>query len=251
MKQSKRRSIIYGVNPVLEAIKAGKREIQELFIVEDKRVKPVPEILTLASQKRIKVRFIERREIERFAKTSDHQGILAYCEDFKFSGSGQLIADAKENDAFPFFLILDRITDPRNFGAILRTGVAAGISGFIISTYYSSPITPVVAKASAGALEYAKVACEINLKKAIYLLKEEGFVVYGTDEDATVSYTDADFKKPAGLIVGSEGEGMKKGLKENCDLLISIPSKGEIKSLNVAQATAIICFEALRQRSLK
>jgi 23S rRNA (guanosine2251-2'-O)-methyltransferase len=209
------------------------------------------EIVGLAREKGIPFQRVSRENLSRLVEFgANHQGVVAFAAAADYSREDDLLDEisASEN---PMCLVLDGVEDPRNFGAILRTAECAGVSGVFIPERRAVGLTETVAKSSAGATEYVKVAKVSNLNRLIEDLKLRNIWVVGTSVETEMNYTDWDWNQPTALVIGSEGKGLHRLVAENCDALIKIPMLGEIESLNVSVATGVILFEAIRQRSLK
>jgi len=236
---------IEGRNPVLEAIKAG-REIDKILVAKGDG--SISKIVHLALSNNIVVQEVQREKLNEISETHSHQGVIAMAAMHEYASVEDILNLAKSKGEAPFIIILDEITDPHNLGSILRTANAAGAHGVIIPKRRSVGLNSTVAKTSAGAIEYTLVAKVSNLTQTIKSLKEQGVWFYGTHQDAEADYTDVDFKGGVGLVIGSEGEGMGRLIKENCDFLISIPMLGEINSLNASVAAGVLMYEVVRQR---
>lgn len=240
-----KKSWLYGFNPVLEAIKAG-RKIQSLYISKQRNWQ-IQRILELAEEENIPVEFVEKSFFDtRFHK--GHQGIAAVVLQKNLLSIEDLFSIVRKKEEKPFFLILDGIEDPRNFGAILRVADAAGIQGVIIQSRRSVGLTPVVSKTSAGALEYVNLCEVVNIKHAIEKMKEYGITIIGAEADSPLTIWDVDMNTPLCLIIGSEGRGIRKTVKERCNYIVSLPMKGTVNSLNVSVACGILAYEVIRQR---
>lgn len=238
---------IYGLNPVLEALKAG-RKIREIFLSSGRGVSPrVLEIDEEAKKRNIS---IKKAEISFFHAhfPKGHQGIAARVSPKTYMNIEELLEIPSKKNEPPFFIILDCIEDPRNFGAILRVADAAGIHGIVIQSYRSVSLSSEVSKASAGAVEYVPVSMVANIKHAIRKMKERGITIIGAEAGGEKFVWDLDLALPLALVIGSEGKGLRKTVKENCDIIISLPMRGRINSLNVSVATGILIFEILRKR---
>ena len=249
---------VFGINPVRELLRAGRRNAKKILIAREQTPKPIEEILSIAKGKGIAVEWKEKRELDRFSSAENHQGIVCLTTPFQFEGLYDSL-DKRAKSSPPFYIILDKITDPMNFGAIIRSSAVAGVSGIIIPRHDSCPITATVVKASAGAIEYASIIKEINLVNVISAMKERGIWVFGADERGKLPYTDVDFTVPIALVFGSEGKGIGRLIKENCDEIMYIPSmpsddsskSGKMISLNVSAAFSAIAFEVARQRRVR
>ncbi|MDA8212870.1 MAG: 23S rRNA (guanosine(2251)-2'-O)-methyltransferase RlmB [Clostridia bacterium] len=238
---------IFGRNPVLEALK-GDRSINKLLIAKGATGGSLSEIRAKALAKRIPVQEVERPYLDNLAEGASHQGVVALgaARDYVEVEDILAIAGAKGED--PLVLLLDEVEDPRNLGSILRTADGAGAHGVIIPKRRSAGLTEAVAKASAGAVEYVPVARVSNIAQTIDNLKKQGLWIVGTDAQGDKVYWEQDLGGPLGIVVGSEGKGIGRLIKEKCDFLVRIPMKGKISSLNAGVATSLILYEVLRQR---
>jgi 23S rRNA (guanosine2251-2'-O)-methyltransferase len=243
--------LIYGRNSVLEALVAGRRSIRGLVVADSARGQKVEEIKKRAAQRGIGLRYRTRKEMDALCGTTLHQGVavlVAGAGGEQYFELEDIFDNAQKRNEAPFILILDRIEDPRNLGSLIRTGEAAGIHGMIVSKHGSSGLTPAVAKASSGAIEYVPVVQVSNLAMICEKLKKMGVWLFGADEEGEPYTTGADFTLPLAIALGSEGQGLKSILKKKCDFLISIPMRGHISSLNVAVAGAVLMYEVVKQR---
>ena len=237
---------IYGLNPVLEAIRAG-REVKSVFLSSSRKD---PQIQEEIVSRGIKINKTDQFFFDsRFPK--GHQGIAAIAAPRKYMDIEELLNIPSGKGETPLFLILDCLEDPRNFGAILRVADAGGIHGVVIQSHRSVTLSPEAVKASAGAAEYMPVAMVANIKHAIKGMKEMGVTVIGAEAGTGKSIWDLDLRAPLAVIIGSEGKGLRKTVKEDCDVLVSLPMRGKINSLNASVATGIIIFEIMRQRMKK
>jgi 23S rRNA (guanosine2251-2'-O)-methyltransferase len=241
--------IIEGKNPVLEALKAGRPLNKILLSKNIRNDTTIDEILVYARNRRIPVEFIERYALERQGMTGASQGVLAYSAAREYTSLDKLMTVPKEKEEPAIYCILDGIEDPMNLGAILRTAEAAGVHGIIIRSRRAVGLTSVVAKASAGAIEYIPVARVANIAQTIETLKKDNVWVIGIDTSAEKEYTRLDFKLPVAIVIGSEGRGLSPLVRKSCDSTAFIPMKGKINSLNASVAAALVMYEALRQRS--
>ncbi len=238
---------IFGLNPVIEAIKAG-RSIKNILISAGRHDSPrVLEIKKEAEKKNVS---IIRTDISYFHShfPKGHQGIAAEVLPKSYMDLEELLEIPSNRGETPFFILLDCIEDPRNFGAILRIADAAGVHGIVIQSRRAATLGSEVAKSSAGAVEYVHVSMVPNIKHAIWGMKERGITVVGAEIGVEKFIWDLDLRIPIALVIGSEGKGLRKTVKENCDLLVSIPMKGRIKSLNVSIAVGVVVFEIFHQR---
>lgn len=236
---------IYGLNPVLEAIRAG-RNIRTLLISSSRHGK-VLEIKKEAEDRKIPFKISDPIFFDStFPK--GHQGVAAEVSSKGYVALDELLDIPLKKNETPLFIILDCIEDPRNFGAILRVADAAGIHGIVIQSRRSVTLGAEVSKASAGAVEYVPVSMVVNIKHAIYELKKRGITVVGAEAGAGKVVWDLNLKVPLALVIGSEGKGLRETVKKSCDILVNLPMQGKINSLNVSVATGIFAFEILRQR---
>ena len=239
---------IYGLNPVLEAVRSG-REVKAVFLSFARRDK-VSEIEGEISSRGIKIKREDNLFFDnKFAK--GHQGIAALVAPRGYADFDEMLEVPSRNNEMPLFLLLDGVEDPRNFGAVLRVADAGGVHGVVIQAYRSASLSPEAVKASAGASEHIPIAVVPNIKNAIRDMKESGISIVGAEADADVSPWETDLTVPLALVMGSEGGGMRKTVREQCDLLVRLPMRGKVNSLNVSVATGIIIFEIMRQRISK
>lgn len=241
--------MIYGRNAVLELLKAD-RDINKIFIERGEKHGSVKEIMAKAREAGIVIAEVEKAKLERMT-SENHQGVIAIVPPFDYCEIEDILDFAKEKGETPFVILLDGIEDPHNLGAIIRTAETAGVHGIIIPKRRSASVNSTVSKVSAGAVTYMKVARVNNLNDAIRHLKEAGLWVIGTDGEAKEFYNQLDLTGPIALVIGSEGFGMSRLVKENCDGLVKIPMKGKITSLNASVAAGIMMYEVVRQNAGK
>ena len=240
---------IIGINPVLEALKAG-RPVQRLLVAEQrKQDREVQAILRLARDGGAEVRFASREALNREAPGANHQGVVAIAAAKQYATLDDILTAPVQQGKAPLFLVLDGVEDPRNLGAILRTADAAGVHGVIIPERRAAGLTETVAKAAAGAMEHVPVVKVVNIVNTLEELKKAGVWVAGAEAGGDTVYWDADFVRPTALVLGGEDRGVRRLVRERCDYLISLPLLGRISSLNVSVAAGILLYEALRQRS--
>ncbi|HUR98595.1 MAG TPA: 23S rRNA (guanosine(2251)-2'-O)-methyltransferase RlmB [Pyrinomonadaceae bacterium] len=240
---------MFGVLPVLEALRASARRIDKIVVAEGAREKRLEEIFDLARANGVRIDRVSREVLERSVEPgANHQGVIAFAAAADYVALEDLL-DGAATDAL--LVILDGVEDPRNLGAVLRSVEGAGADGVIIPDRRAAGLTETVAKSSAGAIEYVKVAKTTNLNRLIEDLKARNIWVVGTSADASTDYTDWDWRQPSALVLGAEGSGLHRLVAENCDVLVKIPMYGKIDSLNVSVAAGVILFEARRQRSRK
>lgn len=239
--------IIEGRNAVMEALKAD-RSIDRLFIIDaDQQTGPIKTIISEARKKGIIVKFESKEMMDKMSKGNKHQGVIAYVAAYDYVEVEDILQIAKDKNEPPFLVILDSIEDPHNLGAILRTANITGVHGVIIPKRRAVGLTATVAKTSAGAIEYTPVARVTNIVRTIEELKDQGLWIACADMDGQVMYK-VDMKGPLAIVVGGEGAGVGKLVKEKCDLIARVPMKGEIDSLNASVAAAVLMYEAIRQR---
>lgn len=240
---------IIGVNPVLEALKAG-RPVQRLLVADQrKQDRDVQAILRLARESGVEVRFAGREALNREAPGANHQGIVAVAAAKEYATLDEVLPLPAERGQVPLYLVLDGVEDPRNLGAILRTADAAGVHGVIIPERRAAGLTDTVAKAAAGAVEHVPVVKVVNIVNTLDSLKKAGIWVVGAEAGGHEVYWQADLCRPTALVLGGEDRGVRRLVRERCDYLVSLPLLGKIGSLNVSVATGILLYEALRQRS--
>ena len=238
-------NLICGINPVIEALSAGTRHFDRLLIVKGLRSRRLSEAMRRATQLGVPLRFEMRDALDRMAGGIPHQGIIAIVSEKPVLSLESLVASAREP---ALVVVLDGVEDPRNLGAILRTAEVAGADGVLLPERHSAGLSETVARASAGALEHVKVARVGNLVQALEALKARGIWVVGYDAAGTERWDSVDLTKPVALVLGGEGRGIRRLVREHCDHLVSIPQFGHIGSLNVSVAAGIALFEAVRQR---
>ncbi len=237
---------IEGRNAVLEAYRAGKT-IDKLYVLKGCQDGPVNSILREARKHDTIVSFVAKERLDQMSETGKHQGVVAHAAAYEYAEVEDILKRAEEKGEPPFLILLDNIEDPHNLGANIRTANLAGAHGIIIPRRRAAGLTATVAKASAGALNYTPVAKVTNLGTTIESLKERGLWFVCADMDGTVMY-DLDLKGPIGLVVGNEGEGVSRLVREKCDYIAAIPMKGNIDSLNASVAAGVLAYEIVRQR---
>ncbi len=234
-----KQEIIYGLRPVVEALRSKRREVHEILdSVGDK------EISSEAAARGMPVKRVPRNRVEELARGGVHQGVVARVGPYPYSGLEEILAAPD-----PLVVVLDGVTDPRNLGAVLRAADGAGVSGVVVPKDRAAGVTPAAVKASAGASEHVPVARETNLRRALEKMKEAGVWAYAAEGGAAAStYTDLDLSGSVAFVLGSEGRGIRRLVREGCDGAVSIPMRGAVSSLNVSVAAAVLLFEARRQR---
>ncbi len=239
---------LYGINPVQAALDGEGRMPLELLVISEGQNPRQTKLLEQARRQQLPVRFRERKDLDRLAGHSHHQGVLLRIEPFQYTGMEQLITAWRSSERPAFFLLLDGITDPHNFGAILRSAEVAGCHGVIVAKDRSCPVTPVVEKTAAGALTSLPLCQVTNLARAIESLKKENIWCYGlAGDEAAQALFDFDLGGDLALVVGSEGKGLRPNIRKHCDGLLAIPMQGRVGSLNASVAAGIALFEVVRQ----
>lgn len=238
---------IYGFNPVIEALESGS-EIDKILLKDGIKHSKASKITALAKEKKIPFQFVNQSKLDTLAEGGNHQGVVAFSAVHRYYTVDEILESAAEKNEPPFIVILDSVTDPHNLGSIIRTANAAGAHGVIIPKNRSAGLSSTVFKVSAGASEYTKVAKVTNLSRTVEDLKKKGVWVAGTALEAEGFHFDTDLKGPLAVIIGSEGEGMSRILREKCDFLVKIPMLGQIESLNASVAAGVLLYEAVRQR---
>ena len=244
--------VLYGLHPVEEAIRSGSRRLDHISVARERRDERLERLIELCRTAGIRVSLESRDQLTRLARTDAHQGVLAVVRERAFLGIEDLLAPGiLAPDASPrhkFFLALDGVEDPHNLGALLRTAEGAGVDGVILPERRAAPVTATVAKTSAGASEHVRIARVTNLVRSLEQMKKQNVWVLGLDERGTPDYTDFDFNTDCVLVLGREGAGLHDLVKKTCDHLLRIPMAGQVSSLNVSVAGAIVMYEAMRQR---
>ncbi|WP_018249373.1 23S rRNA (guanosine(2251)-2'-O)-methyltransferase RlmB [Orenia marismortui] len=238
---------IEGRNPVIEALKAG-RKIEKILLLDSAHGEAIDTIYQLSKKENLKIEKVSKNQLDNISNSHSHQGVIAIAEKLKYWNLDDLISHSKEQVEDPVLILLDELKDPHNLGSILRSADAAGAQGVVIPKRRSVGFTPVVAKSSAGAIEYVPVAQVTNMARTIDKLKDEGFWICGADVDTNQTCYQANLKGSLGLVIGSEGSGMRRLVKEKCDFLVKLPMKGHVDSLNASVAAGILIYESLRQR---
>lgn len=239
--------LIEGRNAVIEALRAGT-SIDKIYLQKGETDRTLSHIASTAREKGIVVVEADKRKLDFMSRTHAHQGIIALASVREYVSVADILNAAREKGEAPLIVVCDEISDPHNLGAIIRTAECAGAHGVIIPKRRSAGLTSVVGKTSAGAVSYVPVARVPNIAALLKELQKEGVWVFGTAAEGTTTLYDADLKGPAAIVIGSEGDGMTRLVREGCDFLLSIPMKGKISSLNASAAAAILLYEAVRQR---
>lgn len=241
---------VEGRNSVLELLESG-RDINKIFIEKGDRVGSIKEIIAKAKERKIIITELDKVKFSNMAQTNNPQGVIAVVPPFDYCDIYDIIDYASKKNEQPFILILDGIEDPHNLGSIIRTAETAGVHGVIIPKRRAVAVNATVNKVSAGAVEHMKIARVNNINETINTLKKEGIWICGTDINAEKYYYNQDLTGPLAIVIGSEGFGISKLVKENCDFLVKIPMKGKVTSLNASVSTGIIVYEAVKQRNIK
>lgn len=238
--------LLGGKNPIVEALRSG-RELNKIWVAEGLNKKSIGEILSLAQEAKVIVQYVPKKKLDSLLDTN-HQGIVASVAAYRYAELDDVFNLAAERGEDPLILVLDELEDPHNLGSILRTADAAGAHGVIIPRRRSVGLTAVVAKASTGAIEYIPVVRVNNLSQTVATLKDRGVWIAGTDAKGSADYRMMDATLPLAIIIGSEGKGMSRILKENCDFLYHLPMVGQVTSLNASVAASLLMYEVLRKR---
>ncbi|GMB09983.1 23S rRNA (guanosine2251-2'-O)-methyltransferase [Thermolongibacillus altinsuensis] len=239
--------LIIGKNPVLEALKSG-REINKIWIAEGSQRGQMQSIIQLAKQAGVLIQYVPKKKMDQMAE-GNHQGVVAQVAAYRYYEVDDLFKKAEQSGEPPFLIILDEIEDPHNLGSIMRTADAVGAHGIIIPKRRAVGLTATVAKASTGAIEYIPVARVTNLARTVDELKERGVWIVGTDAKGEQDYRSLDGTMPLALVIGSEGKGMSRLIREKCDFLIRLPMKGRVTSLNASVAASLLMYEVYRKRN--
>ncbi len=238
---------VEGRNAVLELLESG-RDINKIYVSEGERHGSINKIIAIAKERKIVINEIGKTKLNQMAQTENNQGVIAIVPPFDYCDIDDILQVAKQRNEKPFILILDGIEDPHNLGSIIRTAETAGVHGIIIPKRRAATVNSTVAKVSAGAVEYMKIARVNNINETINYLKENDIWICGTDINTDKYYYNENFTCGIGIVIGSEGFGMSRLVKENCDFLVKIPMKGKITSLNASVSAGIIMYEVVKQR---
>ncbi len=238
---------IEGRNSILELLETD-RDINKIMVAKGEKHGSINKILAIAKERKIVVVEVEKQKLNQISQTENHQGVIAMVAPFNYCEIEDILEYAKQKNENPFVLILDGIEDPHNLGSIIRTAETAGVHGIIIPKRRAVGVNSTVEKTSAGAVEHMKIARVNNINDTIKFLKEQGLWIYGTDGSAKDYYYNQDFNGAIAIVIGSEGFGMNRLVKENCDVLVKIPMKGKITSLNASVSAGIVMYEVVKQR---
>lgn len=245
-EQNENQDYIIGKNPVIEALKS-ERDINKILIAEGSQSGQMQQVIGMAKEANVIVQFVPKKKIDQLAD-GNHQGVIAQVAAYEYAEIDDLFALAEKKNEAPFFLLLDEIEDPHNLGSIMRTADASGAHGIIIPKRRAVGLTATVAKLSTGAIEYIPVARVTNMAQTIDELKERGVWIAGTDASAKQDFRQMDGTLPLGLVIGSEGKGMGRLIRDKCDFLLSLPMVGHVTSLNASVAAALLMYEVHRKR---
>jgi 23S rRNA (guanosine2251-2'-O)-methyltransferase len=251
-RSTSKASVLYGLNPVIEALRSN-RALQEIVLAEGARDHRLRELIKLARQRKVPLNRAPRVALDKASANGNHQGVIARASAARYQDPNELlnfIAAQIGSKTEPLVVLLDGLEDPRNFGAILRTAECAAVQAIFIAERRAVGLTEVVAKTSAGAIEYVPVARVTNLNRLIDQLKERNVWVVGATADAAMLHTEWDWTRASAIVLGGEGSGLHRLVREHCDALVRIPVLGKIESLNVAVAAGVLFYEAMRQRTL-
>lgn len=241
------RTFVHGRRPVVEWLESGLA-VKQILVAREAAGKPIEDILRLAQQRRVAVQQLDGRKLDQLAQTDKHQGVLAEVELPPYSTLDDILARAQERQEAPLIAVLDGVQDPHNLGAILRTADAAGVHGVVVPKDQAVGMTPAVVKTSAGAAAWMPLVQETNVARFLQEMKKEGFWITGTAEDGDREYHQVDFKGSSIIVLGGEGKGMRRLVREACDFIVRIPMAGRVASLNVSVAAGLLFYEARRQR---
>ena len=240
---------IEGRNAVLEYLESGK-DINKILITKGEKHGSINKIIAIAKERKLIISELERSKLNQIAQTENNQGVIAIVPPYDYCEVEDILEVAKKRQEEAFILILDGIEDPHNLGSIIRTAETAGVHGIIIPKRRACGVNSTVSKVSAGAVQHMKIARVNNINETIKFLKQNDIWICGTDGQAKTYYFQQDFKMPIAIVIGSEGYGMSRLVKENCDFLVKIPMKGKIASLNASVSAGIVMYEATRQREI-
>lgn len=250
MKENDIQDQIEGRNSVIELLESN-RDINKIFIAKGEKHGSINKIIAMAKEKKIITVEIDKNKLSQMAQTSNAQGVIAIVPPYNYCEVEDILQEAKIKSEEPFILILDGIEDPHNLGSIIRTAETAGVHGIIIPKRRAASVNSTVNKVSAGAVQHMKIARVNNINETIEYLKKEGVWICGTDMDTNKYYYNQDLTGALAIVIGSEGFGMNRLVKQNCDFLVKIPMKGKITSLNASVSAGIVVYESVKQRNLK
>lgn len=243
-------NMIEGRNPVIEALKA-ERDIDKILVSKGNKEGSIKKIISIAKEKKILIQYVDRNKLNQLSESRAHQGVIAFVAAYKYYEIEDIIESARNKNEDIFLIILDEINDPHNLGSIIRTANACGVHGVIIPKRRAVGLTAVVAKTSAGAIEYVPVSKVTNLSRTIDYLKGQGIWVIGADMEGENVHYKSDLSGNVALVIGSEGKGISRLVKEKCDFLVKLPMKGQLSSLNASVAASVLMYEVIRQREFR
>ncbi len=241
---------IEGRNSVLELLES-KKDINKIFITKGEKHGSINKIIAIAKERKIIIVEKEKSQMNNMAMTPNYQGVIAIVPPYEYCEVEDILQEAKNKNEDPFILILDEIEDPHNLGSIIRTAETAGIHGIIIPKRRSASVNSTVNKVSVGAVQYMKIARVTNIANTIEMLKKQGVWICGTDINTNTYYYNQDLTGPLAIVIGNEGKGIGQKTRKNCDILVKIPMKGKVTSLNASVSTGIVVYEAVKQRNEK
>lgn len=241
--------IIEGRNPVIEALK-NDVQIDRIVISKEIKESSISKIISMAKERNVLVKYVDNAALSKISENGRHQGVIAQAMEYEYKEIDDIFNNARLKGEKPLVIILDEITDVHNLGAIIRTAECLGAHGVIIPNRRAAGVNGVVAKTSAGAVEYIPIVRVTNISQTLSVLKEKGLWIYGADMDGEKFIYEEKFDVPVGLVIGSEGAGIGRLIKENCDTIVKIPMKGKINSLNASCAASIIIYEVVKQRGI-
>ena len=241
---------IEGRNSVIELLESG-RDINKIFVQDGEKHGSINKIIAMASERKILINTISKEKMKQMAQTENYQGVIAIVPPFDYVDIEDILSEAKARQEDPFIVLLDGIEDPHNLGSIIRTAETTGVHGIVIPKRRAASVNATVNKVSAGAVEHLKIARVNNMVETMKYLKEQGLWICGTDMDTKTYYYSQDLTGPLAIVIGSEGFGMSRLVKENCDFLVKIPMRGKITSLNASVSAGIVMYEAVEQRLKK
>lgn len=247
-EQNEYQDQVEGRNSVMELLESGK-DINKVFIAKGEKHGSINKIIALAKERKLVIVEVEKSKLNQMAQTENHQGVIAIVPPFEYCDVEDILQEAKNKGEDPFIVLLDGIEDPHNLGSIIRTAETAGVHGIIIPKRRAASVNSTVNKVSAGAVEHMKIARVNNINDTINYLKENGVWICGTDMHTKTNYYEQDLKGPVAVVIGSEGFGMSRLVKENCDFLIKIPMQGKVTSLNAAVSAGIVIYEVVKQHN--
>jgi 23S rRNA (guanosine2251-2'-O)-methyltransferase len=240
---------LFGRNPVLELLRTGSRRVEEIAVISEGRGPALLELLSLAKRRGVKISYRTRDQLTAMAGDAHHQGVVARVAEVSYASIGELLGIPASRGETPFLLVLDQVQDPRNLGAVLRTAEATGVHGVVVPKHHAAGLTGAAAKSAMGAATLVPVARETNLVHALETIKKEGIWAVGAVPAGGRLPWEMDLTGPLCLVLGGEGEGLRPLVARTCDLLVSLPMRGRLGSLNVSAAAAVLCYEVVRQRS--